>query len=171
MGCWFLWLFKPCINFQISKLLVVDDSKRLTIAGALNHEVFRAQRFSRSVGTANAPNDESSPSLEGTNIALSNSEVCDNRLSGRESITSMPTAPPIIVLDDGDKSSSVQLFSPVFNARQTFKISIMCVRFLIRLLYIKKTPELLCLKKTQVNPYCMRSYRKTIDQCAFTIYR
>ena len=27
---------------------MVDDTKRLTVAGALNHEVFRAQRFSRS---------------------------------------------------------------------------------------------------------------------------
>jgi hypothetical protein len=119
------------------------------------------------MGTLNAPNDESCPDLD---TALSNPEMCDNRLGGRESITAI--SPPVIVLDDGEKQMPVvQLFSPVFNARQTFKISIMCVRFLIRLLYIKKTPELLCLKKTQVNPYCMRSYRKTIDQCAFTIYR
>lgn len=79
---------------------------------------------------------------------------------------------PTVVLDSGiEDSDVVQLFSPVFNAKQTFKISIMCVRFLIRLLKIKTTPELLSLKKTQINPYCMRSYRKTIDTCAFTIYR
>jgi hypothetical protein len=84
---------------------------------------------------------------------------------------SLPSHIPLVMLD-GEDGKVVQLYSPpVFNARQTFKISIMCVRFLIRLLYIKKTPELLCLRKTQVNPYCMRSYRKTIDTCAFTIYR
>ena len=82
------------------------------------------------------------------------------------------SAPPLIQLTSFDSEDKiVSLYSPVFSARQTFKISIMCVRFLIRLLYIKKTPELLCLKKTQVNPYCMRSYRKTIDTCAFTLYR
>lgn len=151
-------------EFQISKLLVVDDSKRLTIAGALNHEVFRAQRFSRSMGSTIQLGEDG----ECDNSVLDNSDVFGDCLSKSES---MKNVPPLIVLNDGDKRESVQLFSPIFNARQTFKISIMCVRFLVRLLYIKKTPELLCLKKTQIDPYSMRSYRKTIDQCAFTIYR
>ena len=79
----------------------------------------------------------------------------------------------MVILESGvqDGSTVVQLYSPVFNAKQTFKISIMCVRFLIRLIKIKTTPELLSLTKTQVDPYCMRSFRKTIDSCAFTLYR
>ena len=63
------------------------------------------------------------------------------------------------------------MVQPAFNALLTFKVTILCVRFLVRLLKIKKTPELLSLKKTQINPYGMRSYRKTIDSCAFVIYR
>jgi hypothetical protein len=157
--------------FQISKLLVVDDSKRLTVAGALNHEVFRAQRFSRS----GCPTISS---LDNRRLSLEMYDELDNRnnIDATDAFIgpnkSAPPNVPLVMLDNVDEEGKMlQLFTPVFDARQTFKISIMCVRFLIRLLYIKKTPELLCLKKAQVNPYGMRSYRKTIDTCAFTIYR
>ena len=69
------------------------------------------------------------------------------------------------------KTSTVKVIENAkFNARKTFKTAIVCVRFLIRLSRIRTTPVLLSLEKTRVNPYHMRSYRKTIDMFAFGLY-
>ncbi len=51
-----------------------------------------------------------------------------------------------------------------FDGKKMFKTAIMCVRFLVRLLHIRTTPELLSLKQTRKDPYVMRSYRKSIDK-------
>jgi len=59
---------------------------------------------------------------------------------------------------------------PQFNARKCFKLTIIRVRFLVRLQRIKLTPEPLSLHRASVNPYSMRMFRKVIDGAAFQVY-
>ncbi len=172
----------------IRKLLVVDPKKRLTIEEALNHEVFHAQRFTRMGGELVCVDDLCEDDNAGAGL--------DNVANGQEAGVQMKDenknldqsneeVPEIIVRESSEKEtvtvramSSKKKMSKVpsnvkdakFNARQTFKTAIVCVRFLVRLCHIKSTPELLSLQQTRVDPYHMRSYRKSIDKVAFSLY-
>jgi len=57
-----------------------------------------------------------------------------------------------------------------FDARKCFKLTIIRVRFLVRLKRLKTTPEPLSLERASVNPYSMRMFRRTIDGAAFQVY-
>jgi len=67
-------------------------------------------------------------------------------------------------------SCSSESERPRFNARKCFKLTIIRVRFLVRLQRIKLTPEPLSLQRASINPYSMRMFRKVIDGGAFQVY-
>eukprot|EP00095_Tigriopus_kingsejongensis_P008751 snap_masked-scaffold92_size382268-processed-gene-1.10 protein:Tk08751 transcript:snap_masked-scaffold92_size382268-processed-gene-1.10-mRNA-1 annotation:"phosphorylase b kinase gamma catalytic skeletal muscle isoform" len=130
----------------IAKLLVVDPKRRCTIAQALNHPVFRAPRASLSRGlSVTEPPADLSESLNATPIE---GEPVDALMEP------IPDSPAL----------------PKFNPRHTFKIGILCVRFMVRFRRLKDTPEPLCVRQTRINPYSMRMFRKVIDNGAFGIY-
>jgi len=57
-----------------------------------------------------------------------------------------------------------------FDPRKTFRLTIIRVRFLVRLRRLKSTPELLSLATASSSPYSMRMFRKVIDGAAFRVY-
>lgn len=131
---------------QIAQLLVVDDAKRLTIGGALNHEVFRAPRSPLSCcrsGTAGG---------------------CEGSTGSRRN-----SGPPRIVVEDA--STPVASPPPAFEGRRIFRTAVQCVRFLVRLARIKKTSELLPIRLLLRDPYALKSVRRTTDRSTFNIYR
>jgi phosphorylase kinase gamma subunit len=67
-----------------------------------------------------------------------------------------------VLIDDIPKAT--------FNARRCFKLTIIRVRFLVRLKNLKLTPEPLSLHQAAVNPYSMRMFRRVIDGAAFQVY-
>jgi len=57
-----------------------------------------------------------------------------------------------------------------FDPRKTFRLTILRVRFLVRLRRLKATPEPLSLRTASSSPYSMRMFRKVIDGAAFRVY-
>ena len=162
----------------IRKLLIVNPKERLTIEQALQHEVFNAQRFIRIGGELLCVVHE-----DVTEDDAEENDPNDNKVENAASITSSnPRRTPRNSLNlvrpaamsfkklIRKKTSVVVVKDVKFNARKTFKIAIICVRFLVRLKYARSTPELLSLELSRVNPYVMQSYRRSIDRHAFGLY-
>ena len=57
-----------------------------------------------------------------------------------------------------------------FNAKQSWKLALHAVQFVVRIKRLKATPEPLCLKTAALSPYKMRTFRKAIDGAAFKVY-
>ncbi|KFD51180.1 hypothetical protein M514_07944 [Trichuris suis] len=58
----------------------------------------------------------------------------------------------------------------VFDAKKKFRLTIVQVRLLVRLLRIRLVPVLVSVSAVQVNPYATRKIRKAIDALAFRVY-
>uniref|UniRef100_A0A915L8J8 phosphorylase kinase n=1 Tax=Romanomermis culicivorax TaxID=13658 RepID=A0A915L8J8_ROMCU len=63
-----------------------------------------------------------------------------------------------------------QLAANKFDARKRFRLSIIRVRLLVRLLRIKYLPSLIPARQVRNNPYAARKIRKQIDNLAFHVY-
>jgi len=57
-----------------------------------------------------------------------------------------------------------------FRPRFHFKRAILCVRFLVRLIRLRSTPQPISLRTAQLDPYRIKTVRKSIDGAAFRIY-
>jgi serine/threonine protein kinase len=166
----------------VRRLLVVDPKARLTIEEALQHEVFHAPRFTRVDGELLCIEAiyEEEDSVDASVIAppsSSNETLNDNNVENAENKQKNRSRSVPLISIIGAKICAKKLSKKIskiqdarFNARATFKTAITCVRFLIRLLHIRTTPELLCLRQARINPYQIRSYRITIDREAFGLY-
>lgn len=175
----------------ITRLLVVDPKKRLTIKEALQHEVFHAQRFTRIGGTLVSMDSMTSEQAEEllslhAKTAVEESPIQilveepelkeeeeEKMIKEVEVEVESPERAPSPVkspVKSPVSSGKEELFSPEFHPRTMFRTAITCVRFLVRLLHIKTTPELLCMRQAQVDPYALRSYRRAINKVAFGLY-
>jgi len=82
--------------------------------------------------------------------------------------SSFLTSPSILGRPDSVESCPIPVIK--FDARKTFRLAILRVRFLIRLRRIKQTPEPVSLVSASHQPYSMKIFRKVIDGAAFRIY-
>lgn len=57
-----------------------------------------------------------------------------------------------------------------FDAKKTFRLAILCVRCMVRLQRLKRTPEAFSIAIAGSDPYRIKSFRKAIDNCAFRVY-
>ena len=57
-----------------------------------------------------------------------------------------------------------------FDARQSWRIALNAIQFIVRIRRLKDTPEPLCLKTAIANPYKQRMVRKVLDAAAFNVY-
>lgn len=154
----------------IRRLLVVNPKERLTIKEALEHEVFHAQRFIRVGGELLCIITED----EDKETEDEDKEIEEKieKQESKDKLAISVVAPILSVkkLLSRRKTSCVPVPEAKFQPRKMFRTAIICIRFLIRLKNIKTTPVLLSLEMTRVNPYMMRSYRKSIDMFAFGLY-
>ncbi len=133
----------------ISKFLVVDPDRRITVATALGHSVFQARRGSISMRGG----------LSSTDLAALVAAASTTSLPGL-----MDLQEPALMTAEGEP------LEPQFDARRALRLAMICVRFLIRFRRLRFTPEPLSLARTQVDPYSMRMFRRVIDASAFQIY-
>ena len=157
----------------IRRLLVVNPKDRLTVQEALDHEVFHAQRFTRVDGELLCIVHEDE--IDNSQIVIIDETIdndnnrSDAKINRRKSTKLMPFLSTKKL--SRKRTSVVKVIENAkFNGRKLFKTAILCVRFLIRLRLVRTAPVLLSLEKTRVNPYQMRSYRKSIDVFAFGLY-
>ena len=161
----------------IRRLLVVDPKQRLSIKGALEHEVFHAQRYTRVGGEVLCivHEDVESDSNEEEPISMPaiviEPEEAEQPLEERKKSSVKTFLAPILSAKKLLSRRKTSILTDVkFNPRRTFRTAIICVRFLVRFRNIKTTPVLLSLEMTRINPYMIRSYRKSIDMFAFGLY-
>lgn len=74
------------------------------------------------------------------------------------------------ILSRADSVDSCPFPVSRFDARKTFRLAILRVKFLVRLRRIKQTPEPVSLVSASQQPYSMKIFRRVIDGAAFRIY-
>jgi len=140
----------------IARFLTVEPEKRVTIAGALQHPVFKAPRTSfmgRQTSIVELP--------ERTALLTAQISVEENLQTPEVTLT------PV---SEGEKEAEPCEEVPRFNARRALRTGMLCVRFLVRFRRLRFTPEPLSLSASIINPYGMRAFRKVIDGNAFHLY-
>lgn len=149
----------------ISRFLMVEPEKRLTIAGALQHAVFKAPRasFMSRQSSVDPP----------AAVATLMSQISVENVVPEVSVT------PVKEVEAATETSKSAEPSPApppvpppprFNARRALRIGMLCVQFLVRFRRLRFTPEPLSLSASRINPYGMRAFRKVIDGTAFHLY-
>ena len=57
-----------------------------------------------------------------------------------------------------------------FNARRSWRAVLKAIQFIVRIRRLKDTPNVVCMKTLQENPYSQRIVRQILDNAAFYVY-
>ena len=57
-----------------------------------------------------------------------------------------------------------------FNARRSWRAILKAIQFLVKIRRLKETPNVVCMKTLQENPYSQRRVRQILDNAAFYVY-